>query len=194
VRTTVPVDQRAPLGFSGEELLATAEGSFRGTLSWQAVPSDEIDTNITPGETSLYIGIARRGDIRFVDREADASANIACIDLLEADVEISAITDDGLLAETRLGRLYGASLSETWVTVSFIEDPPFGMLRAQVVPGSEGKLIFFELTTGFGSVDDRAGRLSMSIERRASDTVSLKNVTLATWFDLAKVLASSSGR
>jgi hypothetical protein len=185
-RTVISADEVTSLGFSGAQLLATAEGSYTGALTWQAVDASEVTTNVTPGQTTLSLRIARNGEIRLLDQENNGPTTIACLDGLEAQVEVQAMTADGLLAETRQGMLVGWSQNESHVSIDFRGAPPTGTLRADVVPASGRSLVFFNLGGTFSASGTESGVVMLGVESRTSETVSLKNVTLGAWTDLTK--------
>ena len=185
-RTVISADDVTPLGFSGAQLLATAEGSYTGALTWQAVDASEVTTNVTPGQTTLSLRIARNGEIRLLDQENNGPAAIACLDGIEAQVEVQATTADGLLAETRQGMLVGWSQNESHFSIDFESAPPTGTLRADVVPASGRSLVFFNLAGTFSATGTASGFVILGVESRTAETVSLKNVTLGGWTDLTK--------
>lgn len=185
-RTVISADEVTPLGFSGAQLLATAEGSYTGALTWQAVDASEVTTNVTPGQTTLSLRIARSGEIRLLDQENNGPATIACPDGIEAQVEVQATTADGLLAETRQGMLVGWSQNESHFSIDFESAPPTGTLRADVVPASGRSLVFFNLAGTFSATGTASGFVIVGVESRSAETVSLKNVTLGGWTDLTK--------
>ncbi len=190
-RTVIAADEVTSLGFSGAQLLATAEGSYTGTLTWQAVDASEVSTNVTPGQTPLSLRITRNGEIRLLDQENDGPTTIACLDGIEAQVELQATTDDGLLAESRQGMLVAWTQDESHFSIDFESAPPTGALRAEVVPASGRSLVFFNLAGTFSASDTESGFLMLGVEMRSAETVSLKNVALGTWTDLTKTPATT---
>jgi hypothetical protein len=190
-RTVISADDVTPLGFSGAQLLATAEGSYTGALTWEAVNASEVTTNVTPGQTTLSLRIARNGEIRLLDQENNGPTTIACLDGIEAQVEVHATTADGLLAETREGMLVGWSPNESHFSIDFEGAPPTGTLRAEAAPASGLTLAFFNLAGTFSATGTKSGLIILGVEGRTSEAVFLKNVTLGAWSDLTRTPAPS---
>lgn len=87
-------DMTSPLGFSADQLIDEVAGSFSGSVSW-------ADDTSSPAElTVTYAG----GVIEFQDREwiGDGSQELSlgdCNDVVALEVEVTATSDDGRLAE-----------------------------------------------------------------------------------------------
>ena len=64
-RTLTPVaaDEVTRFGFSGDQLLAVVEGTHTAQLTWDAYNLDpsRVATNMTAGETTISVRIARTG-------------------------------------------------------------------------------------------------------------------------------------
>jgi hypothetical protein len=180
-RTVVPADQVTALGFSGQELLANAVGDSAGTLTWRTVDANELDTNLPPGPTMLSLQVTPNGDVRFVDQENVGAGAIGCPDAMEADVRVLISSEDGLLAEDRNGILTAMTSTETHLSLSFVETPPAGTLRAEPAPASGLTLVFFTLAARFAANGLTDGTISVGLEGSTADARFLKNAILGSW-------------
>jgi hypothetical protein len=136
-RTPVPAGEVTSFGFSGDQVLALAEGTHMAQLTWNAFPLEPsvVASNITPGAaTTVTVRIARAGGVYVVDQEP-RMAYVPCPDGVQADIEVNMVSADGALAETGRGRLF--STSATSANLDFvIPRPPMGTLRIDAVPSS----------------------------------------------------------
>lgn len=125
--TALEADEVSPLGFSGADILAFAEGTHTSQVTW----TTEGITHAGSGQTTdLTVVIAAKdgGEVRFVEatekppEEGDTGNLLAeidqgdvCPDFLAIDVTVTLTTADGLFDETFDAELialtkYGASI------------------------------------------------------------------------------------
>ncbi len=98
--TVLALDEVSELGFSGQDMLDLAEGTFTEDLRYQLDPP--------LADTIVAVDVAYdAGEVRFIHSEAvypetngpTNDIGVVCWDRMEVDVDVSLYTDDTLFAE-----------------------------------------------------------------------------------------------
>lgn len=133
---SLSVEEESPIGFSAQQILALTSGYHDATLSWDGGGTAALALNIS------YL----EGDVRFVDREVNTGrteltdtavdSGELCPDTVEVDVSVSAVSDDGALAESWDTALVAADKSSASFRAEF--DPLAMSGSYDITPALEG--------------------------------------------------------
>ena len=179
--------ERSPLGFSGEQLLALATGQRRAAFTWLQTPGVSYDPESGTGE--LTLGVSSAGPARFA-RVASSSSHAQCRDHVRIPVRVTLATAGGALDESFNANLIGTSADEA----SVLELVPSADLKGAFAfsPGTLAGRRFLRLEVNLRfRADDSAGYLLGGIEGgdSASGVASFQAVPLACWGEIPTLSA-----
>jgi hypothetical protein len=179
------VDVVGPLGFSGAQVLAFAEGMHTARVGWVAHPM--VDVHIVSGPESGQSDVELEvrytgGSVRHVDSTLKPGSTDGppqeCNDWLEVDVDVTLRTSGGSLGETWTTRLAG-NLDGAAIDRSFTPDELDGSFYAEVLSPENGSLENFFLSAAIARDGALSGQVSSNL------VIPVEGGITAAWVDYA---------